>query len=289
MTETDMDLSELLATQNGGDFLRGVAEAVPRPIVEADGDGPIGAGRHERADPHTTWGNGYRERAPDTRLGTLNLKVPKLRQGSYVPGFPEPRKTSETALLAFIQEAWIGDVSPRKVDDLVQAMGVSDISKSTVTKLCGDIDERGSAFLDRPLTGDWPYIRLDATYPETHQGGRNRLDGRDTRCRNQERRAEREIVGLGLGPSGAETFWIDLPRGLKARGLDGTKLAIGAAHGGLKNAIERVCDGSLQRCRGHWMRPALAHVSRGRHSVVAAGEMWRKVAEACGTDGHRRT
>jgi len=111
MTETNMDLSDILATQDGGDFLRGVAEAVSRPIVEADGDDLIGAGRRERTDPRTTWRNRYRERALDTRLGTLNLKVPKPRHGSYVPGFLEPRKTSETALLAVIQEAWICGVS----------------------------------------------------------------------------------------------------------------------------------------------------------------------------------
>ena len=123
MTEINMDLSELLATQDGGDFLRGVAEAVPRPIVEADGDGPIGAGRHEREYPRTTWRNGYRKRALDTRLGTLNLKAPKPRQGNYAPGFPEPRKTSETAPVAVMQEAWIGGLPPRHVDALAQRRG----------------------------------------------------------------------------------------------------------------------------------------------------------------------
>ena len=121
MTKTNMDLSELLAKHDQGDLLRSIAEAVLQLIMEADVEGLIGAGRHERSGERTTWRNGYRERALDTRLGTLNLRVPKLRQGSYFPGFLEARKTSEQALVAVIQEAWIGGVSTRRVDDLVQA------------------------------------------------------------------------------------------------------------------------------------------------------------------------
>ena len=172
MTKTNMDLPELLAKHDQGDFLRGIAEAVLQLIMEADVEGLIGAGRHERSGERTTWRNGYRERALDTRLGTLNLRVPKLRQGSYFPGFLEARKTSEQALVAVIQEAWIGGVSTRRVDELVQAMGLNGISKSTVSKLCKDIDERVGEFLNRPLTGEWPYVWLDATYLKVRQGGR---------------------------------------------------------------------------------------------------------------------
>jgi hypothetical protein len=167
-----MDLSELLAKHDQGDFLRGIAEAVLQLIMETDVEGIIGAGRHERSGDRTTWRNGYRERALDTRLGRLNLRVPKLRQGSYFPGFLEARKTSEQALVAVIQEAWIGGVSTRRVDELVQAMGLNGISKSTVSKLCKDIDERVGEFLNRPLTGEWPYVWLDATYLKVRQGGR---------------------------------------------------------------------------------------------------------------------
>jgi transposase-like protein len=172
MTKTNMDLTELLQKHDQGDLLRSIAEAVLQLMMEADVEGLIGAGRHERAEQRTTWRNGYRERSLDTRLGTLNLKVPKLRQGSYFPGFLEARKTSEQALVAVIQEAWIGGVSTRRVDDLVQAMGLSGISKSTVSKLCKDIDERVGEFLNRPLTGQWPYVWLDATYLKQRQGGR---------------------------------------------------------------------------------------------------------------------
>ena len=134
-----MDFSEPLEKHDQGDFLRAVAEAVLQLIMEADVEGLIGAGRHERAEGRTTWCNGYRERAFDTRLGTLNLKVPKLQQASYFPSFLEARKTSKKALVAVIQEAWIGGVSTRRVDELAQAMGLSGISKSTVSKLCKDI------------------------------------------------------------------------------------------------------------------------------------------------------
>ena len=292
MTKTTMPLAELLQKHDEGDFLRAVAESVLQLIMEADVDGVIGAGRHERSDGRVTYRNGYRDRALDTRLGTLNLRVPKLRQGSYFPGFLEPRRTSEKALVAVIQEAWISGVSTRRVDDLVQAMGLSGISKSTVSKLCKDIDDRVGEFLNRPLTGNWPYLWLDATYLRVRQGGRIvSVAAIIAVAVNDDGR--REIIGLGVGPSEAETFWTEFLRGLKARGLDGVKLVISDAHMGLKAAIARVFDATWQRCRVHWMRNALAHVPRGQHTVVAAairqaftqpdraaaGDTWRHVAD----------
>ena len=153
MTEDRLPLAELLAKAGDGDFLRNVAEVVVQLLMEADVEGVIGAGRHERTLDRATYRNGYRDRSVDTRLGSLQLRIPKLRQGSYFPPFLEPRKLTEKALVAVIQEAWISGVSTRRVDDLVQAMGLSGIGKSTVSKLCRDIDERVNAFLDRPLTG----------------------------------------------------------------------------------------------------------------------------------------
>ncbi|BBU59471.1 IS256 family transposase (plasmid) [Mameliella alba] len=163
-----MDLSELLQKHDQGDFLGSIAGAVLQLLMEADVEGLIGAGRRER----TTWRNEYRDRALDTRLGTLNRRVPKLRQGNCFPGFLEARKTSQQALVAVIREAWTSGVSTRRVDDLVQAMGLSGISKSTVSKRCKDIDERVGEFLNWPLTGDWPYVWVDATYLKQRQGGR---------------------------------------------------------------------------------------------------------------------
>src|ERR1700749_57383 len=172
MTEERLPLSDLLEKAGEGDFLRAVAEAVLQLLTEADVEGLIGAARYERSGERTTWRNGHRDRVLDTRLGSLQLRIPKLRQGGYFPPFLEARKVSEKALVAVIQEAWIGGVSTRRVDDLVQAMGLSGISKSQVSKLCKEIDERVHAFLDRPLLGEWPYLWLDATYLKQPGGGR---------------------------------------------------------------------------------------------------------------------
>jgi putative transposase len=292
MTDGSMALVELLEKADDGDFLRAVAEAVLQLLMEADVEGVIGAGRHERSPERLTYRNGHRARTLDTRLGPLRLRIPELRQGSYFPPFLEPRKTSEKALVAVIQEAWIGGVSTRRVDDLVQAMGLTGISKSQVSKLCKDIDERVMAFLERPLEGEWPYLWLDATYLRQREGGRIvtvavivamavTTDGR------------REIIGLHVGPSEAETFWSTFLRKLVKRGLKGVRLVISDAHEGLKHAIGRVLGSSWQRCRVHWMRNALAHVPKGQHTVVAAAlrqaflqpdaeiahQTWRQVAD----------
>ena len=168
-----------------------------------------------------------------------------------------------------IQEAWIGGVSTRRVDELVQAMGLTGISKSQVSKLCKDIDERVNAFLDRPIEGEWPYLWLDAIYLKVRDGGRivsvaaiiAMAVYTDGRC---------EIVGPGLGPSEAEPFWSAFLKGLVKRGLKGVKLVISDAHDGLRHAITRVLGATWQRCRVHWMRNALAHVPKGQHTMVAA-------------------
>jgi transposase-like protein len=292
MTADRMALTDLLQKSGDGDFLRSVAEAVLQILMEADVEGVIGAGRHERSAERLNWRNGYRDRTLDTRLGPLQLRIPKLRQGSYFPPFLEPRKTSEKALVAVIQEAWIAGVSTRKVDDLVQAMGLTGISKSQVSKLCKDIDERVGAFLERPIEGEWPYLWLDATYLRQREGGRvvsvaaiiavaANTDGK------------REIVGLHIGPSEAEPFWSGFLKSLVRRGLKGVKLVISDAHEGLKQAIARVMGATWQRCRVHWVRNALAHVPKGQHTVVAAAirqaflqpdreaasQTWRHVAD----------
>jgi putative transposase len=261
-------------------------------LMDADVEGLIGASRHERSADRLNYRNGYRDRTLDTRLGSLQLRIPKLRQGSYFPPFLEPRRTSEKALVAVIQEAWIGGVSTRRVEELAQAMGLSGISKSQVSKLCKDIDERVNAFLGRPLEGEWPYLWLDATYLKEREGGRIvsvaaiiavavNSDGR------------REIVGLGVGPSEAEPFWSSFLKGLVKRGLKGVRLVVADAHEGLRHALTRVLGATWQRCRVHWMRNALAHVPKGQHTMVAAAirqaflqadpdaarQTWRHVAD----------
>jgi len=269
MTEDRMSLNELMQKAGDGDFLRSVAETVLQMLMEADVEGLIGAGRHERSSERLNYRNGFRERTLDTRLGSLALRIPKLRQGSYFPPFMEARKTSEKALVAVIQEAWIGGVSTRRVDELVQAMGLSGISKSTVSKLCKDIDERVNAFLDRPLEGEWPYLWLDATYLKQREGGRIvSVAAIIAVAANTE--GKREIVGLHIGPSEAETFWSAFLKTLLRRGLKGVKLVISDAHEGLKGAITRVMGATWQRCRVHWMRNALAYVPKAQTSMAAA-------------------
>jgi putative transposase len=292
MTEDRLPLADLLAKAGDGDFLRGVAEAVLQMLMEADVEGLIGAGRHERTGERLNYRNGFRDRTLDTRLGSLQLRIPKLRQGSYFPPFLEPRKTSEKALVAVIQEAWIGGVSTRRVDELVQAMGLSGISKSTVSKLCKDIDERVGAFLDRPLSGEWPYLWLDATYLRQREGGRI-VSVAAIIAVACDAEGRREIVGLHIGPSEAETFWAAFLKSLVKRGLKGVKLVVSDAHEGLKAAIARVLGATWQRCRVHWMRNALAHVGKAQQSMAAAAlrqaflqpdqasakQTWRHVAD----------
>jgi transposase-like protein len=213
--------------------------------------------------------NGYRARDWDTRAGTVELQIPKLRKGSYFPGFLEPRRMTEKALTAVIQEAYIQGISTRSVDDLVKAMGMDGISKSQVSRLCEDIDTRVNAFLERPLEGDWPYMWIDATYVKTRQNGSIvsvaviiavgvNTDGR------------REVLGMKIGASEAEPFWTEFLRSLTRRGLRGVKLVISDAHEGIKAAVSKVFSATWQRCRVHFMRNALAHAGKSGRRVVSA-------------------
>jgi len=292
MTDENMALLALIQKSDDGDFLKTVAEAALQRIMDYDVENLIGAAPHERSPDRQTYRNGFRERTLETRLGSLELKVPKLRTGtSYFPAFLEPRRTIEKALTAVIQEAWISGVSTRKVEDLVQAMGMSGISKSQVSKLCKEIDERVSSFLDRPLDGDWPYLWLDATYLKQRQGGRIvSVAVIIAVAANTEGR--REIIGLSVGQSEAAPFWIDFLRSLNRRGLKGVKLVISDAHEGLKLAITQVLGATWQRCRVHTMRNLLVRVPKAQQPRVAtmirevfvqptqdkARELWRAIA-----------
>ncbi len=240
MTEDRLPLAELLQKAGEGDFLRSVAEAVLQLLMEADAEGLIGAGRHERSPERLNYRNGYRDRTLDTRLGQLQLRVPKLRQGSYFPPFLEPRKASGKALVAVIQEAGVGGVSTRRVDDPVQAMGPSGIGKSTVSKLCKDIDERVDGFLERPLEGAWRHLWLDATYLKVREGGRI-VPVAAIIAVAVDPEGRREIVGRGLGPSEAEPFWSGFLKGLVRRGLRGVRLVVSDAHEGASSTRSRRC------------------------------------------------
>ena len=184
----------------------------------------------------------------DTRAGRIELDIPKLRRGSYFPSFLEPRRTAEKALTAVIQEAYVHGVSTRAVDDLVQAMGASGVSKSQVSRLCSEIDERVNAFLSRPIEGEWPYLWLDATYVKVRQAGRI-VSVAATIAVAVNTDGRREVLGMATGASEAETFWTDFLRSLARRGLRGVKLVISDSHEGLKAAAARVLHASWQRCR----------------------------------------
>jgi putative transposase len=214
--------------------------------------------------------SGSRPRTFETRLGTLDLKIPKLRKGSYFPAFLEPRRRSEKALVQVIQEAYVLGVSTRKVDELVQALGMSGVSKSEVSRLAAELDERVTAFRERPLEGTYPYVWLDAKYLKIREGDRV-VSMAFVVATGVRETGEREVLGFDVGLSEHEAFWKAFLRSLVARGLKGVKLAISDAHEGLKAAISAVLQGaSWQRCRVHFLRALLSHVPRDAQAMVAA-------------------
>src|SRR6056297_2258669 len=258
MTEERMSLIELVEKPADGDLVREMLAFAAERIMEAEVEVRTGAAKGARSPMREVQRNGYRDRDWDTRAGRIALEIPKLRKGSYFPSFLEPRRTAEKALVAVIQEAYVHGVSTRAVDDLVRAMGGAGVSKSQVSRLCAEIDERVQAFLTRPLEGAWPYLWLDATYIRVRDSGR--IVSRAVIIAvavNEDGR--REVLGVGTGPSEAETFWIEFLRSLADRGLRGVKLVVADDHKGLRAAARRVFNATHQRCRVHWMRNALAY------------------------------
>jgi putative transposase len=269
MTDDKIALRELLEKGSDATFLREMIGFAAQRLMELDVGEATGAAHGERSQDRLVQRNGYRDRDWQTRVGTVELRIPKLRRGSYFPAFLEPRRTAEKALTAVIQEAYIQGISTRSVDDLVRAMGMEGISKSQVSRLCAEIDDRVKDFLGRPIEGDWPYLWLDATYVKVREAGRI-VPVAVTIAVGVNADGRREVLGMAVGSSEAEPFWLDFLRSLKRRGLAGVKLVISDAHEGLKAAVTKVLRATWQRCRVHFARNALAHAGKTQRRIVSA-------------------
>lgn len=270
-------LSDLAAALRAGDGINLVNEAVRlvlQELIEAEATSVIGAARYERSAERTTERNGHRPRLLATQAGDVELKIPKLRKGSFFPSLLEPRRRIDQALYAVVMQAYVAGVSTRSVDDLVAALGVdSGISKSEVSRICRRLDEQVTAFRTRTLGHvEFPYVYLDATYlkvrdPKLHQTVSKAV----VIATGITAAGDREVLGLAIGDSEEEGFWTEFCRSLRARGLRGVQLVISDAHVGLRNAITRTFQGATwQRCRVHFARNVLAKVPKGSADMVAA-------------------
>src|SRR5918995_1590867 len=267
------------------DFLRESLSWVVQQLMEAEVSELVGAARGERApEERLTHRNGYRARAWATRAGEIELAIPKLRRGSYFPSFLEPRRRSEQALVSVVQEAYVAGVSTRKVDQVVESLGLR-VSKSEVSRICQGLDEQVEAFRQRPLEGRYPYLWLDAKVEKVRDGGRV-----VRKClviaHGVHESGRREVIGLDCGECETEAFWRDFLRGLVKRGLAGVQLVVSDAHEGLKNAIGQVLGCPWQRCTVHFLRETLGHCPKDAQGMVAAAI--RPIFNAdSGEDGRR--
>jgi len=273
MANLRMTLLDLLnKSEQGADpnFLRDGVQLLAQELMDAEVTDLVGAEPHQRTAGRTTYRNGYRDREWDTRVGTLELQIPKLRQGTYFPSLLEPRRRHERALLSVVQEAYIHGVSTRAVDNLAEALGIKSISKDQVSRICKELDAQVHAFRTRRLDGEFPYLFLDATFEKVRENGRVismavliAVGVRST--------GEREVVGVDVGPAEDHEFWLQFLRQLSSRGLSGVRLVISDSHLGLKQAVAQVFVGATwQRCRVHFMRNALATVHKVAQQMVVA-------------------
>jgi putative transposase len=258
-----------LLEEDGLDFLRESLSWVVQQLMEAEVTELVGAARGERAPAERlTQRNGYRARPWSTRAGEIELAIPKLRRGSYFPSFLEPRKRSEQALVSVVQEAYVAGVSTRKVDQVVESLGLR-ISKSEVSRICAGLDEQVDAFRNRPLEGRYPYLWLDAKVEKVRDGGRVMRKALVLAYGVHES-GYREVIALDVGEAETEAFWRSFLRSLVQRGLTGVQLVVSDAHAGLKKAIAQVLGCAWQRCSVHFLREVLGHARREQQPMLAA-------------------
>ena len=273
MAKSKMDLSSFvgkLLEEQDGDTLREGIRVLSQALMESEVSGLIGAERYERSGERSSYRNGYRLRSWDTRVGTIELAIPKIRTGSYFPSLLEPRRRAERALQAVVQEAYVHGVSTRKVDDLLKALGMDGMSKSEVSRICVELDTEVEAFRTRQITGEHPYVWIDATYHKVRQDGRVQAMATVVAI-GVTTEGERQILGVDAGPSEDGPFWTAFLRSLVKRGLRGVKLVISDAHEGIRKALGTVLSGaSWQRCRVHFMRNLLATIPHSAREPVAA-------------------
>jgi len=273
MAKAKMDLSAFvgkLLEEQDGDTLREGIRVLAQALMESEVSGLIGAERYERSAERSTYRNGYRMRSWDTRVGTIELAIPKVRTGSYFPSLLEPRRRAERALQSVVQEAYVHGVSTRKVDDVLKALGMDGMSKSEVSRICVELDAEVEAFRARPITGEHPYVWVDATYHKVRQDGRVQAMATVVAV-GVTTEGERQVLGVDAGPSEDGPFWTAFLRSLVKRGLRGVKLVISDAHEGLRKGLSTVLSGaSWQRCRVHFMRNLLATIPHSAREPVAA-------------------
>jgi putative transposase len=252
------------------DFLREAVAMVAAQLMEAEIAGEIGAGRGEVSPGRATHRNGYRQRPWETRVGEIDLAVPRKRSGAaYFPSFLEPRRPCEQAIVGVVMEAYVNGVSTRKVDRLVEQLGISSMSKDRVSALCRALDERVEAFRSRPLEGAFPYLWLDAKHLKVRDRGSVRSKALVIAYGVHES-GRREVIGIEIGETESEAFWVAFLRSLIARGLSGVRLAISDEHQGLKTAICRVLACPWQRCTVHFVRNMHGHCRRDERGLVSA-------------------
>ena len=266
---TAAQLADKLMSSQHADVVRESVAFVVAELMEAEVAAQIGAALGEVApDERVTQRNGYRARTWATRAGEIELAIPKLRQGSYFPSFLEPRKRSERALVAVVQEAYVNGVSTRKVDRLVEQLGISGMSKDQVSRLCRGLDEQVAIFRERPLEGAYPYLWLDAKVERVRERA-----GVRSKCLviayAVHESGRREVIGLDVGECETEAFWREFLRSLRARGLQGVRLCVSDSHEGLRQAIAGVLGCPWQRCTVHFLRNMLGHCAKAHQPMIA--------------------